>query len=304
MTEFKKPALKATVSPSGWRSTKVVTQQAAPSPLKDLVSALNIGSEAAQKFVGLQTFEYKQGIKEGEMAAAAADLDEALAAVDAPGEKLVEQGLMPRSQLTGYQVGFRKQTGRRAAKSNLNAGLQARLKEVELNPENANFDVIDQIIQEEETKALESLRQSGGAQLAIQGFTEYSSEIKDRFKLQATESRHKAIDKFNKSMHTAELNNDFSDRAGMLETEEDVNTFKAELKKRMDEIHTDSKIPKSEVIELVWNTFASPTIRGLLSGAKPQPDRAEELLNAVSDIETVKGAMTESSENTVSMLRL
>jgi len=290
MTEFKKPALKATVSPSGWRSTKVVTQQAAPSPLKDLVSALNIGSEAAQKFVGLQAFEYKQGIKEGEMAAAAADLDEALAAVDAPGEKLVEQGLMPRSQLTGYQVGFRKQTGRRAAKSNFNAGLQARLKEVELNPENGNFDVIDQIIQEEETKALESLRQSGGAQLAIQGFTEYSSEIKDRFKLQATESRHKAIDKFNKSMHTAELNNDFSERAGMLETEEDVNTFKADLKKRMDEIHTDSKIPKSEVIELVWNTFASPTIRGLLSGEKPQPDRAEELLNAVSDIETVKGA--------------
>ena len=290
MTEFKKPALKATVSPSGWRSTKVVTQQAAPSPLKDLVSALNIGSEAAQKFVGLQAFEYKQGIKEGEMAAAAADLDEALAAVDAPGEKLVEQGLMPRSQLTGYQVGFRKQTGRRAAKSNFNAGLQARLKEVELNPENGNFDVIDQIIQDEETKALESLRQSGGAQLAIQGFTEYSSEIKDRFKLQATESRHKAIDKFNKSMHTAELNNDFSERAGMLETGEDVNTFKADLKKRMDEIHAVSKIPKSEVIELVWNTFASPTIRGLLSGANPQPDRAEELLNAVADIETVKGA--------------
>ena len=290
MTEFKKPALKATVSPSGWRSTKVVTQQAAPSPLKDLVSALNIGSEAAQKFVGLQAFEYKQGIKEGEMAAAAADLDDALAAVDAPGEKLVEQGLMPRSQLTGYQVGFRKQTGRRAARSNFNSGLQARLKEVELNPENASFDVIDQIIQEEETKALESLRQAGGAQLAIQGFTEYSSEIKDRFKLQATELRDKAIDKFNKSMHTAELNNDFSDRAGILETEEDVNTFKADLKKRMDEIHAVSKIPKSEVIELVWNTFASPTIRGLLSGAKPQPDRAEELLNAVSDIETVKGA--------------
>jgi hypothetical protein len=289
MTEFQKPALKATVSPSGWRSTKVVTQQAAPSPLKDLVSVLNIGSEAAQKFVGLQAFEYKQGIKEGEMAAAAADLDEALAAVDAPGEKLVEQGLMPRSQLTGYQVGFRKQTGRRAAKSNFNAGLQARLKEVELNPENGNFDVIDQIIQEEETKALEGLRQSGGAQLAIQGFTEYSSEIKDRFKLQATESRHKAIDKFNKSMHIAELNNDFSERAGMLETEEDVNSFKSDLKNRMDEIH-EKKIPRSEVIELVWNNFVSPTIRGLLSGEKPQPDRAEELLNAVSDIETVKGA--------------
>jgi len=290
MTEFKKPALKATVSPSGWRSTKVLTQQAAPSPLIDLAQSLGVASKVGQQVAGLQAFEYKQGVKEGEMAAAAADLDDALAAVDAPGEKLVEQGLMPRSQLTGYQVGFRKQTGRRAARSNFNSGLQARLKEVELNPENASFDVIDQIIQEEETKALESLRQAGGAQLAIQGFTEYSSEIKDRFKLQATELRDKAIDKFNKSMHTAELNNDFSDRAGILETEEDVNTFKADLKKRMDEIHAVSKIPKSEVIELVWNTFASPTIRGLLSGAKPQPDRAEELLNAVSDIETVKGA--------------
>ena len=57
----------------------------------------------------------------------------------------------------------------------------------------------------------------------------------------------------------------------------------------MDEIH-EKKIPRSEVIELVWNNFVSPTIRGLLSGEKPQPDRAEELLNAVSDIETVKGA--------------
>lgn len=287
---FKKPSLQATVSPAGWRSVKVATQQAAPSPLIDLAQSLGVASKVGQQVAGLQAFEYKQGVKEGEIAAASADLDEALTSFDTVGEDLVTRGLMPRSQLAGYQVGFRKQTGRREAKSNLNAALNKRLNEVDLNPETGSYDVIQQIIQEEETAAIERLRKAGGGELALQGFSEYSSEIKDRFTLQATEVRHKAIDKFNKSMHTADLNKDFSDRAGMLETEEDVNTFKADLKKRMDEIHTDSKIPKSEVIELVWNTFASPTIRGLLSGEKPQPDRAEELLNAVSDIETVKGA--------------
>jgi hypothetical protein len=287
---FPKPKLQATVSPSGWRSIKVQTQQAAPSPLGDLAKALGVSSQIGQQVAGLQAFEYKQGVKEGEIAAASADLDEALKGFDTVGEDLVEKGLMPRSQLAGYQVGFRKQTGRREAKSGLNAALNARLNEVDLNPETGNYDVIQQIIQEEETAAIERLRKAGGGELALQGFSEYSSEIKDRFTLQATEVRHKAIDKFNKSMHTAELNNDFSERAGMLETEDDVNSFKADLKARMDEIHTKSKIPKSEVIELVWNNFASPTIRGLLSGENPQPDKAEELLNTISDIETVKGA--------------
>ena len=287
---FPKPKLQATVSPSGWRSIKVQTQQAAKSPLDDLAKALGVTSQISQQVAGLQAFEYKQGVKEGEIAAASADLDEALKGFDTVGEDLVEKGLMPRSQLAGYQVGFRKQTGRREAKSGLNAALNARLNEVDLNPETGNYDVIQQIIQEEETAAIERLRKAGGGELALQGFSEYSSEIKDRFTLQATEVRHKAIDKFNKSMHTAELNNDFSERAGMLETEDDVNSFKADLKARMDEIHTKSKIPKSEVIELVWNNFASPTIRGLLSGENPQPDKAEELLNTISDIETVKGA--------------
>lgn len=290
MTEFQKPSLKATVSPSGWRSIKVQTQQAAPSPLIDLGKALGVFGQVSQQVAGIQAFEYKQGVKEGEIAAASADLDDALTQFDKAGEDLVQKGLMPRSQLAGYQVGFRKQTGRREAKSNLNSALNKRLNEVDLNPETGSYDVIQQIIQEEETAAIERLRKAGGGELALQGFSEYSSEIKDRFTLQATEVRHKAIDKFNKSMHTADLNKDFSDRAGMLETEEDISSFKTDLKKRMDEIHTDSKIPKSEVIELVWNTFASPTIRGLLSGDKPQPDRAEELLNAVADIETVKGA--------------
>lgn len=287
---FPKPKLQATVNPSGWRSIKVQTQQAAESPLGNLAKALGVTSQIGQQVAGIQAFEYKQGVKEGEIAAASADLDEALKGFDTVGEDLVEKGLMPRSQLAGYQVGFRKQTGRKEAKSNLNAALNKRLNEVDLNPETGNYDVIQQIIQEEETAAIERLRKAGGGELALQGFSEYSSEIKDRFTLQATEVRHKAIDKFNKSMHTADLNNDFSERAGMLETEEDVNSFKADLKDWMDNVHIKSKIPKSEVIDMVWNNFASPTIRGLLSGENPQPDRAEELLNTISDIETVKGA--------------
>jgi hypothetical protein len=286
MTElFKKPSLQATVSPSGWRSIKVQTQQAAPSPLIDLGVALGVLGKTSQQVAGIQAFEYKQGVKEGEIAAASADLDEALTSFDTVGEDLVTRGLMPRSQLAGYQVGFRKQTGRRAAKSNFNAGLQARLKEVELNPENANFDVIDQIIQDEETKALESLRQAGGTELALQGFSEYSPEIKDRFKLKATQLRDKAIQNYSENGHIEDFNADFGTALLEAQTPEQIGILQNNIKARLDQLTDENKITRSRVVELFWNGFAKPNIDNLLISEKPQPEKAERVLNSILGID-------------------
>ena len=287
---FKNPPLQATISPAGWRSVKVATQQAAPSPLIDLAQSLGVASKVGQQVAGLQAFEYKQGVKEGEIAAASADLDEALTSFDTIGEDLVEKGLMPRSQLAGYQIGYRRKTGQREAKSSFYRGLQGRLKEVELNPENGNFDVIDQIIQDEETKSLERLRQAGGAQLALQGFSEYSSEVKDRFKIQATEIRDRAIQKHSENLHIEDFNSDFGPRLLEAGTPEQLGVLQNDMKSRMDELTSRYKIPRSRVIELFWNGFAVPNINNLLAADNPQPDKAEKMLGTLLDIDlTGKG---------------
>ena len=305
MTElFKKPFLKATVSPSGWRSAKVVTQQAAPSPLIDLAQSLGVASKVGQQVAGLQAFEYKQGVKEGQIAAASADLDDALKSFDTVGEDLVEKGLMPRSQLAGYQVGFRKQTGQREAKFSLNTALQTRLKEVELNPENGNFDVIDQIIQEEETNSLERLRQAGGAELALQGFSEYSSEIKDRFKIRATELRDKAIQKYSDNGHIEDFNADFGPRLLEAGTPEQLGVLQNDMKSRMDELTSIYKVPRSRVVELFWNGFAVPNINNLLAADNPQPDKAEKMLSTLLDIDlTGKGGKLGNINREGAMIR-
>jgi hypothetical protein len=281
---FKKPSLQATVSPAGWRSIKVATQQAPESPLINLAKSLNVAGKIGQQYVGLEAFEYKQGVKEGQIAAASADLDEAIEGLDAAGEKLVEQGLMPRSQLFGYQKGFRKHIGQREAKANFFGGLQGRLKEVEMNPENGNYDIIDQIIQEEETSSLERLRQAGGSELALQGFSEFSSEIKDRFKIEATEKRDKVIQRFNEDMYIQGLNQDFGDRVLGTETKEQAEALQADLKERLD-LMVENKIPRSRAVELLWNGFAVPNIRGLLAGDDPQPEKAERILDHLTKID-------------------
>lgn len=301
---FKKPSLQATVSPAGWRSIKVQTQQAPVSPLIDLANTLNVASQVGQQYAGLQAFEYKQGVKEGEIAAASADLDEAIEGLDTAGEQLVEQGLMPRSQLFGYQKGFRKHIGQREAKSSFYAGLQGRLKEVEMNPENGNYDVIDQIITEEETNSLERLRQAGGSELALQGFSEFSSEIKDRFKIQATQNRDKAIQKFNNNMYIEDFNQEFGERLTEATTPEDIATLQSDIKITMDGMTAEGKIPRSEVVEIFFNGFMVPNINNLLVGPNPQPDKAEKVLDSLLDIDlTGKGGKLGNINRERAMIR-
>lgn len=301
---FKKPSLQATVSPAGWRSIKVATQQAPVSPLIDLAKTLNVAGQAAQTYAGLQAFEYKQGVKEGEIAAASADLDEAIDGLDTAGEQLVEQGLMPRSQLFGYQKGFRKHIGQREAKSSFYTGLQGRLKEVEMNPENGNYDIIDQIIQEEETNSLQRLGEAGGSQLALQGFAEFSSEIKDRFKIQATQNRDKAIQKFNNNMYIEDFNQEFGERLTEATTPEDIATLQSDIKITMDSMTADGKIPRSEVVEIFFNGFMVPNVNNLLVGPNPQPDKAERVLDSLLDIDlTGKGGKLGNINRERAMIR-
>jgi hypothetical protein len=283
---FKKPSLQATVSPTGWRSIKVATQQAERPALLDLADALKVGGQAAQQFAGLQAFDFKEGVKQGQIAAASADLDEAVTKLDTIGEELD----LPRSQLFGYQVGFRKHYGQREAKSNFYVGLRNRLNEVELNPENGNFNIIDQIITEEETAAVERLRQAGGSELALQGFSEFSSEIKDRFKIEATQRRDKVIQRFNENMYVEDFNQEFGERLTAASTPEDIAQLQLDLKNSMDDITANGKIPRSRVVELFWNGFAVPNVNNLLVGPNPQPDKAEKMLDSMLDIDlTGKG---------------
>ena len=301
---FKKPSLQATVSPAGWRSIKVATQQAPVSPLVDLAKTLNVASQIGQQYAGLQAFEYKQGVKEGQIAAASADLDEAIDGLDTAGEQLVEQGLMPRSQLFGYQKGFRKHIGQREAKSSFYTGLQGRLKEVELNPENGNYDIIDQIIQEEETNSLQRLGEAGGSQLALQGFAEFSSEIKDRFKIQATQNRDKAIQKFNNNMYIEDFNQEFGERLTEATTPEDIATLQSDIKITMDSMTANGKIPRSEVVEIFFNGFMVPNVNNLLVGPNPQPDKAERVLDSLLDIDlTGKGGKLGNINRERAMIR-
>lgn len=301
---FKKPSLQATVSPAGWRSIKVATQQAPVSPLINLAKTLNVAGQIGQQYAGLQAFEYKQGVKEGQIAAASADLDEAIDGLDTAGEQLVEQGLMPRSQLFGYQKGFRKHIGQREAKSSFYTGLQGRLKEVELNPENGNYDIIDQIIQEEETNSLQRLGEAGGSQLALQGFAEFSSEIKDRFKIQATQNRDKAIQKFNNNMYIEDFNQEFGERLTEATTPEDIATLQSDIKITMDSMTADGKIPRSEVVEIFFNGFMVPNVNNLLVGPNPQPDKAERVLDSLLDIDlTGKGGKLGNINRERAMIR-
>jgi hypothetical protein len=280
---FPKPKLQATVSPSGWRSIKVQTQQAAKSPLDDLAKALGVTSQISQQVAGLQAFEYKQGVKEGEIAAASADLDDSIKNLDKIGEDLVDKGLMQRSQLFGYQKGYRKRIGQREARSTFYSGLQQRLKEVELNPENGNYDIVNQIIQEEEQASIERLRKtSEGSELAIQGFSEYAAEVKDRFTLDANKARHVAIEKFNNNIRIEDLNRDFGPRLLEAKTPEDIAKLQSDIKTHLDSI---DEIPRSKVVELFWGGFAVPNINELLVGDNPQPDKAEKILDSILDID-------------------
>jgi hypothetical protein len=79
----------------------------------DLADALGQVNPMLQQYGQVQKIQFEKGAERGEMEAATADLEQAIEGLDATGEKLVEQGLMPRSQLVGYQRAYKRRIGQR-----------------------------------------------------------------------------------------------------------------------------------------------------------------------------------------------
>ena len=156
--------------------------------LLDLAGALNTSLDIVQQYGQLKKFEFKEGQERGELEAASADLDTAVENLDKSGEKLVEAGLMPRSQLVGYQRSFRRRIGQRYARKTYASSLEARMEEVTQNLD-SDDDVIESILAQERQKIEGQL---GGSQFAMQGFMDYAEDIEGRFASNATKRRDKA----------------------------------------------------------------------------------------------------------------
>jgi hypothetical protein len=253
----------------------------------DLADALGQVNPMLQQYGQVQKFQYEKGLERGEMEAATADLDQAIEGLDATGEKLVEQGLMPRSQLVGYQRAYKRRIGQRQAKTLYVKSLNDRIQEVTQNLE-SDADIVSTIIAEERDKALQQLGQSP---LAMQGFADFSDSVENSFYNNATKKRDRAVQDYNEGMIVEEFNQDFGEMLTAAEsTPEDVAQLQLAMKSRMDAIAEEGKIPRSRVVELFWNGFAVPNVNNLLVGDDPQPDKAEKMLDSMLDIDlTGKG---------------
>lgn len=278
------PGIQPTIQRAGQYS---VAQVRAPrNKLMDLADALGQVNPVLQQYGQIQEFQYEKGAERGEIEAATADLESSVAELDKTGEKLVEQGLLPRSQLIGYQQSFRKRIGQRQARTTYFKSLNDRLNEVTQNLE-SDADIIDNIIAEERAKAVEQI---GGSQFALQGFADYSEAIENNFFTNATKKRDRATQDFNESLVIEDLNQDFGEKFLTAVDPNDIAQVQLQLKSRMDQITSEGKIPRSRVIELAWNGFAVPNINNLLIGDDPQPDKAEKMLDSLLDIDlTGKG---------------
>lgn len=279
------PGIQPTIQRAGQYSVQV--QQAGRNKLMDLADALGQVNPVLQQYGQVQKIQFEKGAERGEMEAAAADLDQAIEGLDATGEKLVEQGLMPRSQLVGYQRSYKRRIGQRQAKTLYVKSLNDRIQEVTQNLE-SDADIVSTIIAEERDKALQQLGQSP---LAMQGFADYSDTVENSFYNNATKRRDRAVQGYNEGMIIEEFNQDFGEMLTASEsTPEDVAQLQLAMKSRMDDIAKEGRIPRSRVVELFWNGFAVPNVNNLLVGDSPQPDKAEKMLDSMLDIDlTGKG---------------
>jgi len=259
----------------------IVQPKAGRNKAMDLADSLKQINPALQAYGQVQEFQFQEGAQRGAMEAATADLEASVTELDKTGEKLVEQGLLPRSQLVGYQRAFRERIGQREAKSSYFKNLNDRINEVTQNLE-SDEDIIGTIIAEEREKSLQKL---GGSPLALQGFSKYSDSIDNSFFANATKKRDRAVQDFNEGMVIEDLNREFGEKFTAAVTSNDIAQVQLELKSTLDEIASNGRIPRSRVVELAWNGFAVPNLNNLLVGENPQPDKAEKMLDALLDID-------------------
>jgi hypothetical protein len=278
------PGIQPTIQRAGQYGIQM--QRAGRNKLMDLADALGQVNPALQAYGQVQKFQYEKGLERGEMEAATADLEASIEGLDVTGEKLVEQGLLPRSQLVGYQRAFRRRIGQRQARTTYMNALNSRMEEVTQNLD-SDADIIENILAEERQKITEQL---GGSQFAMQGFADYSESIENSFYNNAVKQRDRATQEYNESLVIEGANQDFGDRVLTATDPKEVAQLQLDIKNQMDAIAEEGRIPRSRVIELYWNGFAVPNINNLLDSDNPQPDKAEKMLDALLDIDlTGKG---------------
>jgi len=297
------PGITPTIQRAGQYSVAQVRAapvQAPRSKLLDLAEALGTSMEIVGQYGKLKEFEFKKGQERGEMEAATADLETSIDELDTTGEKLVEQGLLPRSQLLGYQRSFRRRIGQRYARKTYANNLEARMEEVTQNLD-SDADIIENILAEERQKITEQL---GGSQFAMQGFGDYADSIENSFYNNAVKQRDIATQKYNESLVIEEANQDFGVRILTATDPKEVAQLQLDIKDQMDAITKEGRIPRSRVIELYWNGFAVPNINNLLATDNPQPDKAEKMLDALLDIDlTGKGGKLGNINREGAMIR-
>ena len=197
------PGIQPTIQRGGQYAVQV--QRAGRNKLMDLADALGQVNPILQEYGKIQQFQYKEGVERGEMEAATADLEASVENLDKSGEQLVEAGLMPRSQLVGYQRSFRRRIGQRQAKTTYASSLEARMEEVTQNLD-SDEDIIESILAEERQKMAGQL---GSSQFAMQGFMDYAEDIESRFSTTATKKRDRATQDLNESLVIEDANDIF-----------------------------------------------------------------------------------------------
>jgi len=271
------PGIQPTIQRAGQYGIQV--QRAGRNKLMDLADALGQVNPALQAYGQVQKFQYEKGLERGEMEAATADLEQSIEGLDATGEKLVEQGLLPRSQLVGYQRAFRRRIGQRQARTTYMNALNSRMEEVTQNLD-SDADIIENILAEERQKITEQL---GGSQFAMQGFADYSESIENSFYNNAVKRRDKATQEYNESLVIEDANDIFPNQILEASVEDDYTDFENSLKTWMEARAKEDRIPRSRMVELIWNGMAKTAVSDLLF--QKQPDKAEKILNAITNVD-------------------
>jgi hypothetical protein len=271
------PGIQPTIQRGGQYAVQV--QRAGRNKLMDLADALGQVNPLLQEYGKIQKFQYEKGLERGEMEAATADLEASIEGLDATGEKLVEQGLMPRSQLLGYQRAYRRRIGQRYARKTYASNLEARMEEVTQNLD-SDADIIENILAEERQKITEQL---GGSQFAMQGFGDYADSIENSFYNNAVKQRDRATQQHNESLVIEDANDIFPAQILEASIEDDYKDFENSLKTWMEERSKEDRIPRSRMVELVWNGMAKAAVSDLLF--QKQPDKAEKILNAITNVD-------------------
>lgn len=258
---------------------RVAVQQAPESGYTKLARSLSNVSAGLQAYASVADIQRQEGERQGQIDAAKADLEIAQQELDVAGQKLVDQGLMPKSHLLGYQRAYQENIGKRFVRSYM-TNVNNRWNEV-IDPE-ADDSVIDKILAQEREKIIQNFNKSPTALL---GFTKNADAFDYQYVNKAVTARDKSVRQHNKSLIVEDLNNQYSGK--WLDKDVSPAVTAQAMKGSVDELIKAGSISKSEAVEVIWNSIAMPTV---LAIASDNPDRAEQVLDAFLDIDlTGKG---------------